>query len=106
MKKVRKTSEVNDLMVDVLEFAFSAWLVRRGVYSAFKENFIVSHSPVRDFRRCFRGYIRRSFSNPHYDPRSLVSAAFVFLFAPEGGDFWLRESAAWEHFYSRFQTKH
>ena len=72
MKKVRRTSRVSDLMVDVLEYAFTEWLVRRGVYSAFKENFIISHSPVRNFRGCLRGYIRRSFSNPHYDPRSLI----------------------------------
>ena len=106
MRKVRKTFKPDSLMVDVLEYAFTKWLVRRGVYSAFKENFIVSHSPVRNFRGCFRGYIRRSFTNSHYDPRSLVSAAFVFFLAPEGGDFWLRESEAWKHFYSKFQIKH
>lgn len=105
MKKVKKTPRVDDLMVDTLEYVFVKWLVRRGVYSAFKANFIVSHSPVRNFRRCFRGYIRRSFISPHYDQRNLVSAAFVFLFTPEGGVFWLRESDAWERFYSKFQTK-
>lgn len=105
MKKVRKTSRVNDLMVDVLEYAFTEWLIRRGVYFLFKANFIVSHSPVRNFRRCFRGYVWRCANNPHYDPSCLVSAAFVFFSTPEGADFWLRESAAWEHFYSKFQTK-
>lgn len=106
MKKVRKTFRADDLMVDVLEYAFVEWLVRRRVYSAFKENFIISHPSVRNFRGGLRNYIRRSFNNPHYDQRSLISAAFVFLFTPEGGDFWLRESEAWEHFYSRFQIKH
>ena len=106
MKKVRKTSRVDDLMVDVLEYAFTEWLIRRRLYSAFRENFIISHSSVRNFRDGLRDYVRRSLSSPHYNSRSLVSAAFVFLFTPEGDDFWQRESEAWENFYSKFQIKH
>lgn len=105
MKKVRKEFRADDLMVDILEYAFTEWLVRRRVFAAFKANFDTSYSPGRSFRDHLRHYVRRSLISSRYGPRNLVSAAFMFLFTPEGNDFWLKESNAWERFYSEFQTK-
>lgn len=105
MEKTRKEFRTDDLMADVLEYAFTSWLVRRRVFDAFKANFNISYTPGRSFRDRLRYYVRRSLTGPHYGPRSLVSAAFVFLFTPEGNDFWQKESDAWKRFYSELQTK-
>lgn len=105
MKKARKEPRVDDLMIDVLEYAFTEWLVRRKLYTAFKANCSARPLSRDSFRDRLRAHIRRSFNNPVFGPKSLVSSAFVFLFTPEGVAFWTAASAAWERFYSKFQTK-
>ena len=104
MKKVSKESRVDDLMVDVVEYAFTEWLIRRQLYMAFKANFRAAFPPRASFRCRLRAYIRRSLSRPDLAPCDLISSAFVFIFTPEGVDFWMKESAAWARFYSKFQT--
>lgn len=106
MKETRKEFKINDLMVDVIEYAFTEWLVRRGLFSIFKANFDVAFSFRNNFRDRLREHIRRSFDNPLFGPKDLVYAAFVFGLTPEGTKFWTKEAAAWVRFYSRFQTKH
>lgn len=93
-------------MVDVIEYAFTEWLVRRKLFSAFKANFDVALSSRLSFRDRLRIHIRRSFDNPLIGPKGLIHAAFVFDLTPEGSAFWMKEAAAWIRFYSRFQTKY
>ena len=105
MKKVSKKSRIDDLMVDVIEYAFTEWLVREGIFTSFKTNYECIVSPYRGFRNRLRAHIRRSLCNPGFDPARLIASAFLFAATPEGPGFWQKQSAAWERFYAKLQTK-
>lgn len=105
MEKKSKKFKEGDLIVDVLEYAFTEWLVRRGIFSAFKENYDVEVSPRRSFRDVLRDHIRRSLCSPNLDPTYLISTAFLFSSTPEGYNFWRKHSVAWEQFYFKLQSK-
>lgn len=105
MKKESKNSRINDLIVDVVEYAFTEWLVRQGIFVAFKTNYDVVVSPYGGFRDRLRAHVRRSLCSPGFDPTYLISTAFLFSSTPEGSDFWRKYSVAWERFYSRLQSK-
>jgi len=103
-EKTQKFSE-SDLIVDVLEYAFTEWLVRRGIFSAFKKNYDSVVSPYGGFRLALRAHIRRSLCSPSLAPTYLLSTSFLFAATPEGDDFWRKQSVAWERFYLKFQSK-
>lgn len=105
MKKKSEESRINDLMIDIVEYAFTEWLVRRGVFTSFKLNYESTVSPYKTFRDRLRAHVRRSLSSPCYDPSSLISSAFLFTATPEGSNFWEEQSTAWERFYVRFQSR-
>lgn len=99
MKNLEKS--VNDkLLLDVMEYAFVEWLVRRGIFAAFKANY--DHIPTtrRTFRDCLRDHIRHVYSRPSLGPEALISSAFLFNSTPEGCDFWIKHSDAWIRFYN------
>lgn len=98
MKKFEKS--VNDkLLLDVIEYAFVEWLVRRGIFTAFRVNY--DHIPTtrKTFRDCLRDHIRYVYSKPSLGPEALISSAFLFTSTPEGYDFWIKHSDAWKRFY-------
>ena len=64
MKKGSKKFKASDLIVDVLEYAFTEWLVRQGLFVAFKANYDVVVSPYGCFRDHLRAHIRRSLCSP------------------------------------------
>lgn len=105
MKKASKNFRTNDLIIDVIEYAFTEWLVRQGVFTAFKTNYDVVFSPYGGFRDRLRAHIRRSLFNSVLGPSCLISTAFLFNSTPEGSTFWCDCSAAWKRFYTRFQTR-
>lgn len=105
MKKESKKTRVDDLILDVLEYAFTEWLVRRGIFVAFKTNYDVVVTPYGGFRDRLRTHVRRFLRRPGLDPSYLISTAFPFSTTPEGADFWREQSVAWELFYSRLQSK-
>lgn len=105
MKKGSKKIKDGYLIVDVLEYAFTEWLVRHGIFVAFKTNYDVVVSPYGSFRDRLRAHIRRSLCSPSFDPTSLISTAFLFSSTPEGYNFWVRYSDAWKQFYLKFQSK-
>ena len=49
MKNVSKEIEANNLLINVVECAFVAWLIRRGIYTAFKLNYDYDFSPSKSF---------------------------------------------------------
>jgi len=106
MKRANKTSKTYDLLVDVLDYAFVEWLVRRGVFTAFRLNFDRVSSSQGPFRDRLRDFIRLSLSINSFSPSDLVSAAFLFESTPEGVGFWMRQNAAWKRFYAELQKKH
>lgn len=103
MKKARKRFRTNDLLVDVVTYAFTEWLVRRGIFEVFKLNYERSESPYKDFNDRLHVHVRYLLRNPNFGLSRLVSSAFLFVSAPEGSEFWNNQSTAWERFCSRLK---
>ena len=105
MKKKIKAFNDDDLIVDIIEYAFTEWLVRRKVFSAFKANYDVGFSTCEGFRDSLRDHIRECLRTSNFGPIRLISTAFLFVSTPEGPDFWSKQSVAWERFYLKLQSK-
>ena len=105
MKDSKKRVRTNELIVDVVEYAFIEWLVRRGIFSAFKANFVRVRSSEKSFRYFLRDHIRLVCRNSYLCLDSLIVTAFPFTLAPEGYEFWLKQSVAWKRFFTEF-SKH
>ena len=105
MKDSKKSVRVNKLLVDVVEYAFTEWLVRRGIFAAFKANYERSFMPYKSFRERLRSQIRRSLRDFCFGPSHLITSSFLFSSTPEGVEFWAKQSDAWERFCDEFQGK-
>lgn len=105
MKKVSKNSRTNDLLIDLVEYMFTEWLVRRGVFTAFKSNYENSFSLRAGFRERLRDHIRRSLNGSSFGVSHLITTSFLFTSTPEGFKFWVKQSAAWERFCTKLQVK-
>lgn len=105
MKK-SKSPEIDELLIDVVEYAFTEWLVRRKIFVAFKSNYDRASSSTETFRDLLRFHVRAVFCHPDLGPGSLISSAFPFISTPEGVSFWHNHSEAWRRFYANFQKKH
>ena len=95
-----KSPTVDPLLIDVLEYAFTEWLVRRKIFAAFRSNYDRAPTPTKTFRDCLRAHIRYVLRRPSLRPESLISSAFLFHSAPEGYKFWMDHSEAWRRFYN------
>lgn len=98
MKK-NNNSKVDKLAIDVVAYAFVEWLIRRGIFTAFRANYDRIFTTRKTFSECLRGHIRYVYRSPRLGPESLISSAFLFTSAPEGYEFWLKHSDAWRRFY-------
>lgn len=105
MKDFKKDAKTNELLVDIVEYAFTEWLVRRGIFSAFKANYKCNFYPFRSFRDRLRSQVRYSLHDSELSPSHLISSSFLFILTPEGAEFWKKQSAAWERFCAEFQVK-
>lgn len=105
MKKSSKSIRVNDLLIDVVEYTFIEWLVRRGIFSAFKVNYERDFSSRKSFRDRLRSHVRHSLYGSNFGPSHLVTSSFLFYSTPEGAEFWMKQSDAWERFCADFQEK-
>jgi len=105
MKRSCKNVRNDELLVDIVEYAFTEWLVRQGVFAAFKANYERDFSPYKSFRDRLRSHIRHSLRGTSFGPSHLVTSAFLFYSTPEGAEFWINQSNAWEHFCAEFQVK-
>lgn len=97
--RVSKQPVIDKLLLDVMEYAFVEWLVRRGIFTAFRANYDRIPTRRKTFRDCLRDHIRYVYRNPSLGPESLVSTAFLFTSTPEGYEFWIAHSDAWRRFY-------
>lgn len=102
MKKNKK-ARVDDLFLEVVEFAFIEWLVRRNLFTAFQPNFLRTRTPETPFRDHLRNHIRLVYRSPYFGLDSLVFTAFLFFSTPEGPEFWLKQAKAWKRFFSKFE---
>lgn len=89
------------LRLDVIEYAFVEWLIRRGIFTAFRANYDRLPTTRKTFRDCLRDQIRYVYRRPSLGPESLISTSFLFTSTPEGYEFWLKHSDAWRSFYDR-----
>lgn len=105
MKKLSKKSRTNDLLVDLVEYMFVEWLVRRGVFTAFKSNYEHAFSLRAGFHERLRGQIRRALNGSGFGVSHLFTSAFLFTSTPEGVKFWSNQSDAWERFCAKFQAR-
>lgn len=99
MKKL-KQRVIDELLVDVVEHAFVEWLIRRGIYIAFRMNYDRTSPTKNTFRECLREHIRHAYRTPSLGPEALISSAFLFSKTPEGYEFWIEHSDAWNRFYN------
>lgn len=99
--KANKKSRISGLSIDVLEYMFTEWLVRQGVYSAYKANCEAFHPNHRSFRDNLRVRLRCLSA---YGAGSLISTAFPFAMTSEGYDFWLNQSNLWRRYCSSFRS--
>ena len=104
MKKTCKDSRIDDLVADVIEYAFTEWLVRRGLFTAFKANYDACFPSSRSLRNRMRAHVLFSLCDPNLGPSRLISSAFLYASTPEGANFWRKQSAAWEQFCAKFKT--
>jgi len=100
MKNSQK-SVIDKLLLHVIEYAFVEWLVRRGIFTAFRANFHCVPTTRMTFRDCLRDYIRYIYRTPHLGPEALIDSAFLFASTPEGYEFWVNHSDAWKSFYDK-----
>lgn len=105
MKEKSVNSKDDDLFVDVLEYTFIEWLIRRKIFIAFKTNYEYAVLPCQTFHDALRDHVRRSFCTLGLSPDTLISSAFLFHSTPEGYNFWRKYSVAWQRFYHRLQSK-
>lgn len=100
--KANKKSRLVDLSVDVIDYMFTEWLVRQGIFSAFKANyegFSTNHRPFRDNLRD-----RLRFLCHTSGPGSLISTAFPFALTREGYEFWVDKSNLWYQYCLDFRS--
>ena len=102
--KTNKKSRLSDLSVDVIEYMFTEWLVRQGLFSAYKANLEGFHPNHRSFRDNLRIKIRSLRRSSFFGVENLVSTSFPFIMTPEGYNFWLDRSNLWRRFCSEFKS--
>lgn len=105
MKKSNKSVRTNELLIDVVEYTFIEWLVRRGIFSVFKANYEHTLTSYKSFRDHLRSQIRRSLHDSRFGLSHLITLSFLFSSTPEGVEFWGKQSAAWQRFCDEFQGK-
>lgn len=105
MKRVSKKFRIDDLMTDLAEYVFREWLVRQGVFTAFKANYEYTNPDYRSFREQLRHHIQFILESPGLDLSCLISSAFTFYSTPEGADFWKKQSDAWRRFCLNLRTQ-
>ena len=102
--KANKKSTRLDLSVDVIEYMFTEWLVRQGLFSAYKANYEKSCSHQRSFRVYLRIKIRFLSRSSQIGVASLISSSFFYVMTPEGYDFWADKSNLWRLFCCKFKS--
>lgn len=103
MKEAKK-SNLSELFVDVVEYMFVEWLVRRGLFSAYKANHERFRTRHRTFREDLRVQIRSMRRFPRFAIEDLIATSFPFFMTPEGHDFWVSQSTLWRRFCGDFKS--
>lgn len=103
MKKVKKSS-LSALPIDVAEYMFVEWLVRQGLYSAYRRNCENVCTSNRTFREDLHVRIRRMYRVARFSLEDIIAISFPFVMTSEGYDFWLTQSTLWRRFCNNFKS--
>lgn len=101
--KAIKNSKVDELRVDAVEFLFTEWLVRRGVFSAYKRNYKQHNDVEGTLPDALRDLIRTVLRSPDFVVGDLLDLSFSFTSTSEGFRFWARHAVAWNLFCVEFK---
>lgn len=104
MKKTKK-SRLSELPVDVIEYMFTEWLVRRGLFSSYKANYEKFCSNHRSFRDNLHFKVRYLCGPSVFGIETIISTSFPYAMTPEGYNFWADQSDLWRRFCSDFKFK-
>lgn len=102
--KVNKNSRLSALPVDVAEYMFVEWLVRQGLYSAYRRNCEKFCTSNRTFREDLHVRIRRMYRVARFSLSDIIAISFPFAMTSEGYDFWLTQSVLWRRFCNSFKS--
>lgn len=101
MKK-RMSQPLDGLAIDVVDYMFVEFLIRRHLYSRFIEN-VRRFNPRSDKpRELIRARIRLCLNSSNYFLRHLIFAFFPFYRTSEGFVFWNKAADDWADFSTLF----
>jgi len=103
--KRAKFSKTDKLFADATEYLFIEWLVRRGIFSAFKANYRHRVRDGESFRDALRRRILRIICSDKCELKNFIDGAFIFSSTPEGLTFWCDQAVAWSRFCEDFQNR-
>nr|DAM05895.1 MAG TPA: hypothetical protein [Microviridae sp.] len=92
------------LTLDVAYYAFVGWLVRNNYYSKFMANFsgnADSDSP----REAVRSHLSLVLRSNSMTLRDAISAAFLYLYTPEGEDYWCSVERKWTAYLDKLSVE-
>ena len=92
----------NDLIIDVFDYTFTEWLVRRNLYRRFVSNLPAVKNDSISANTAVRKLISRVVNSSYSTLPDVVSLAFPFQSAPEGFIFWINVSREWRLFVRSF----
>lgn len=90
------------LTVDVCNYMFVEWLIRRGLYSKFIANLSPARYNANSPRCVIREIVAGLISSPHFALSDVISSSFIFRSTPEGSGFWLGVSEEWKNYLEMF----
>lgn len=88
----------NDLIIDVFDYTFTEWLVRRNLYRRFVSNLPAVKNNSASARTAVRKLISCVVNSSYSTLPDVVSLAFNFQSSPEGSIFWINVSREWRLF--------
>ena len=102
--KANKKCSFSDFPINVVEYMFTEWLVRQGLFSVYKANYEKFYPNHRSFHDNLRVKIRGLCRSSLLGIESLISTSFPFAMTPEGFNFWLDQSNRWRQFCKKFKS--
>lgn len=102
--KADKNIRISDLTIDAVEYMFIEWLIRQGLFSKYKANYVSLHPNCQSFRRSLRAQFRGLVDSPVLGVSSIITMSFPFSKTPQGYDFWKNQSKLWQCFCSKFES--
>lgn len=102
--KANKKSRISDLPVDAVEYLFTEWLDRQGLFRAYKANYEKFHPNCQSFFDSLRDHLRFLCRSPFLSVGFIITTSFPFAMTPEGRDFWTDKASLWRHFCSETKS--